>query len=81
VLDLWSEQFPAEVQIWAVKAATETYHACYNSSILMLAFISCLSQLESFSMVEMGKKVKILAPHLWALLGVFLDADPAHRRL
>jgi hypothetical protein len=27
VLDLWSEQFPAEVQIWAVKAATETYRA------------------------------------------------------
>jgi hypothetical protein len=31
-------------------------------------------------MVEMGKKVKGLAPHLWALLGVLLDADPACRR-
>ena len=39
-----------------------------------------LEQLEGFSMVEMGKSIKALAPDLWNLLGVLLDADPARRR-
>ena len=39
-----------------------------------------LEQLEGFSMVEMGKSTKALAPNLWNLLGVLLDADPAHRQ-
>lgn len=30
-------------------------------------------------MVDMGKSIKALAPYLWDLLGVLLDADPAHR--
>jgi hypothetical protein len=85
-LDLWSEQFPEEVQIWAVKAATETYRAELLQLIHPHAGFhfhgtrACLGQLESFSMVEMGKKVKGFAPYLWALLGVLLDADPARRR-
>jgi hypothetical protein len=31
-------------------------------------------------MVEMGKSIKALAPDLWNLLGVLLDANPARKR-
>lgn len=48
-----------------------------NSTVLKHAFNE---QLEDFSMVEMGKKIKFLAPHLWDLLDVLLDADPTCRR-
>jgi len=41
---------------------------------------ACLEQLENFSMVDMGKKIKEAAPCLWELLGVLLDANLTCRR-
>ena len=65
ILDLWSEQCPSEVEEWAVRAATETY----RSEILQMTQRSTglhfqsthasLSQLETFSMVEMGRMLRI----------------------
>ena len=83
IMDLWSEQYPTEVEGWAMKAGIESYHAELLQLIHPHAGFhfrgtrASLDQLESFSMVEMGKKIKELAPNLWTLLGVLLDADPA----
>jgi hypothetical protein len=85
-LDLWSEQLPSEAQEWAVRAATEVYRDDVikliqpHSGFQFRGTKVNLEQLEGFSMVEMGKSIKALAPDLWNLLGVLLDANPARRR-
>ena len=62
VLDLWSEQFPAESQEWTVRAAVEVYCGEVNRLIQPHAGFQFrgtkanLEQIEGFSMVEMGKK-------------------------
>jgi hypothetical protein len=39
-----------------------------------------LSQLEDFSITQMGRKIQDLAPNLWTLLGSLLDVEPDRRR-
>jgi hypothetical protein len=39
-----------------------------------------LSQLETFSITQMGVKIREVAPNLWNLFGILLDADPNRRR-
>jgi len=39
-----------------------------------------LSQLEGFSIAELGQKVQQLAPHLWHMVGCLLDVVPDRRR-
>jgi hypothetical protein len=39
-----------------------------------------LSQLKTFSIAQMGVKIREVAPNLWALFGILLDADPNRRR-
>jgi hypothetical protein len=86
ILDLWSEQFPSAVQQWSVKVATETYRMELMELIQPHAGFhfrgsrACLDQLESFSMVETGNRIKHKAPNLWDLLGILLDANPDRRR-
>jgi hypothetical protein len=86
ILDLWSEQFPSDTRTWALQAARETYQAEVIKLIHPHAGFhfrgtrACLEQLENFSMVDMGKKIKEAAPCLWDLLGVLLDADLTRRR-
>ena len=81
VLDLWSEQFPSETRTWALQVARETYRAEVitlihpHAGFHFRATHAYLEQLENFSMVDMGKKIKEVAPCLWELLGVLLDAN------
>jgi hypothetical protein len=85
VLDLWSEQFPSDTRTWALKVARETYRAEIitlihpRTGFHFRATRSCLEQLENFSMLDMGKKIKEAAPCLWELLGVLLDANFTRR--
>ena len=87
ILDLWSKQFPPEAREWAV---TRSHRKCTmmrsikliqpHSGFQFRGTNANLEQLEGFSMVEMGKSIKALAPNLWNLLGVLLDADLACER-
>ena len=86
VMDLWSEQYPLEVEEWAIKASMEAYR---QEIVLMTqqqagfhfkSTRASLSQLENFSMVDMGRKLRGMVPKLWQLLGVMLDANTEHRR-
>lgn len=86
IMDLWSEQLPNESRDWAVTAATETYRGEVedliqpNRGFHFKATHANLEQLKSFSMGDMGKKIKTVAPNLWTLLGVLLDARSISRR-
>ena len=39
-----------------------------------------LAQLEEFSIMRMGQQIQELAPNIWVLLGVLLDADHLQRK-
>ena len=86
ILDLWSEQLPSESREWAVRTSTEVYWDEVNKLIQphtgfqFRGTKANMEQIEGFSMVEMGKSIKLLAPDLWNLLGVLLDANTARRR-
>jgi hypothetical protein len=86
IMYLLSKQYPAEAQNWALEVATATYRAEINDLIQPHAGFhfrvthSDLGQLEDFSMVNMGKKIKGLTPDLWWVLGVLLDAKGSRRQ-
>ena len=86
VLDLWSEQYPSETEEWALRAGVEAYRAellrliQQNAGFHFRNTQANLEQLETFSMVEMGKKIKELTPNLWMLLGQLLDVNPNRKR-
>lgn len=85
-LDPWLEQHPRGSQTWAVTVASETCRDEIiqltepNAGFHFRATRAHLEQIETFSMVKMGKDIKRLSPHLWKILGVLLDANPARRR-
>jgi hypothetical protein len=64
VLDLWSEQFPSDTRTWALQVAKETYRAELitlihpHTGFHFRGTHACLEQLENYSMVDMGKKIK-----------------------
>ena len=84
-LNLWLEQHSHDSQTWVVTVATETCHneiiqlTELNTGFHFHATCAHLEQIEMFSMVKMGKDIKRLSPHLWKVLGVLLDANPAQR--
>ena len=84
-LNLWLEQHLQDSQTWAVTVATEICHDEIiqlmepNAGYHFRATHAHLEQIEMFSMVKMGEDIKRFSPHLWKVLGVLLDANPAQR--
>jgi hypothetical protein len=80
-MDILSEQSGGELEKCAAKVAAATYRNEMQNLILpnvgfhFRGRTTCLAQFESFSISEMGKKIQIVAPNLWQLLGILLDAD------
>jgi hypothetical protein len=85
ILDILSEQSNGELEVCASRVATETYRSEIqsltqpNSGFHFQGSTACLAQLENFSIMQMAKKITEIAPSLWHLLGVLLDADPSQR--
>src|ERR1700720_510962 len=81
--DMLSEQSNGELEVCASRVATATYHSEIQSLIQpssgfhFRGSTACLAQLENFSISQMAKKIMGVAPNLWHLLGVLLDADPS----
>jgi hypothetical protein len=86
LLDLLSEQASSQLVLSVVKAASFTYESELQNLILKQSGFhfggnrTGLSQLEGFSITQMGWKIQDLAPNLWTLLGSLLDVEPARRR-
>ena len=86
LLDLLSEWASNQLASSVVKAASSTYKSELQSLILKQSGFhfsgnkAGLSQLEDFSITQMGCKIQDLAPNLWTLLGSLLDVEPDHQR-
>jgi hypothetical protein len=86
LLDLLSERASNQLALSVVKAASSTYKSELQSLILKQSGFhfsgnkAGLSQLEDFSIMQMGHKIQDLAPNLWTLLGSLLDVEPDRRR-
>jgi hypothetical protein len=86
LLDLLSERASGQLASSVVKAASFTYESELQSLISKQSGFhfsgnkTGLSQLEDFSIMQMGRKIQDLAPNLWTLLGSLLDVEPARRR-
>jgi hypothetical protein len=86
LLDLLSERASSQLASSVVKAASSTYESELQSLILKQSGFhfggntAGLSQLEDFSITQMGRKIQDLAPNLWTLLGSLLDVEPDRRR-
>ena len=86
LFNLLSEQSPQQLEA----AVTTTAAATYQNEVQNLIQPQTgfhftgnktnLSQLETFSIAQMGVKIREVAPNLWALFGILLDADPNRRR-
>ena len=82
LFNLLSEQSPQQLEA----AVTTTAAATYQNEVQNLIQPQTgfhftgnktnLSQLETFSIAQMGVKIREVAPNLWALFGILLDADP-----
>ena len=86
VLDVLFEHSNDALVIGAMRIATATYQAevqsliQQHSSFNFKGTTALLAQLEDFSIARMGQRIQELAPHLWVLLGVLLDADHLQRK-
>jgi hypothetical protein len=86
LFDLLSEQSNKDFTISVVKEATAAYQEEIQNLILKqsgLHFDSShtgLSQVEGFSIAELGRTIQHLAPHLWYLVGCLLDVVPDRHR-
>src|SRR5882762_2815001 len=86
LLDLLSEQASSQLASSVVKAASSTYESELQSLILKQSGFhfsgkkTGLSQLEDFSITQMGCKIQDLAPNLWTLLRSLLDVEPERQR-
>jgi hypothetical protein len=85
IMDILSEKSNGQLEVCAVRVATETYHSEIqyliqpNTGFHFRGTTACLPQLKNFSISQMAKKIMETAPNLWHLLGVLLDADPSRR--
>jgi hypothetical protein len=85
IIDILSEKYNRQLEVCAVRVATETYHSeiqyliQLNTGFHFRGTSACLPQLENFSISQMAKKITETALNLWHLLGVLLDADPSWR--
>ena len=79
-----SEQLSNDITTSVVRAATAAFQEEIQTLILKQSGLhfddshTGLSQLEGFSITELGQKVQQLAPHLWQLVGCLLDVAPDH---
>ena len=86
LLRLLSEQSPQQLELAITMTATETYRNEVQRLIQPQTGFhfsgnkANLSQLETFSITQMGLKIREVAPNLWDLIGTLLDADPNRRR-
>jgi hypothetical protein len=86
LLDLLSERASSQLASSVVKAASSTYESELQNLISkqngfhFSGNTAGLSQLEDFSITQMGRKIQDLAPNLWTLLGSLLDVEPDRRR-
>ena len=86
LLDLLSEWASSPLASGVVKAASSTYESELRGLISKQSGFhfsgnkASLSQLEDFSITQMGWKIQDLAPNLWTLLGSLLDVEPTRRR-
>jgi len=82
LLDLLSEWASNQLASSVVKAASSTYKSELQSLILKQSGFhfsgnkAGLSQLEDFSITQMGCKIQDLALNLWTLLRSLLDVEP-----
>lgn len=84
LLDLLSECASSQLASSVVKAASSTYESELQSLIMKQKGFhfsgnkAGLSQLEDFSITQMGYKIQDLAPNLWTFLRSLLDVEPDH---
>ena len=86
VLDLLSEKSAEQVEASTIRVATTMYwdevqnlrhpHTVFNFK----GTSTCLPQLKNFLIVQMGQTIQKIAPNLWNLLGVLLDANSLSQR-
>ena len=85
LLDLLSERASSQLASSVVKVASSMYESELQSLILKQSSfhfggnMAGLSQLEDFSIMQIGCKIQDLAPNLWTLLGFLLDVEPDHQ--
>ena len=84
LFDLLSEQSNNDFTTSVVKAATAACQKEIQTLVLKQSGLhfdgshTGLSQLEGFSITELGQKIQQLAPHLWHLVGCLLDVVSDH---
>jgi hypothetical protein len=78
-MDILSEKSNRQLEVCAVRVATETCHSEIqyliqpNTGFHFQGTTACLPQLENFSISQMAKKIMETALNLWHLLGVLLE--------
>jgi hypothetical protein len=86
LFNLLSEQSPQQLEAAVTVMAAATYQKEVQNLIQPQTGFhftgnkTNLSQLETFSISQMGVKIREVAPNLWNLFGILLDADPNRRR-
>ena len=81
VLDLMAERSGSLLESSAVAVVAAVYQndllnlIQFNSGFHFKGSRACLKQLKMFSIAQIGKKIQLLAPSLWALLGTLLDTN------
>jgi hypothetical protein len=86
LLNLLSEQSPRQLEAAVIATAAATYQIEVQDLIQPQTGFhftgnrTNLRQLETFSITQMGVKIREVAPNLWNLFGILLDADPNRRR-
>ena len=86
LFNLLSEQSNKDFTTTVVKSATAAYQEEIQALILKQSGLhfdgshTGLSQLEGFSISELGHNIQQIAPHLWHLVGSMLDVVPDRRR-
>lgn len=87
ILDILLEQAPVPTVGSALALTTTTYREEMQSLIQaqtgfhFKGTTASLLQLETFSIADMGQRIRQVALHLWNLVGVLLDATTSRRRV
>jgi hypothetical protein len=82
LFSLLSEQSPKQLELTITRTAAATYQNEVQDLIQPQTGFhftgnkTNLSQLKTFSIAQMGVKSQEVAPNLWDLFGILLDADP-----
>jgi hypothetical protein len=82
LVDLLSERASSQLALSVANAASSTYESELQTLITKQSGFhfsgnkAGLSQLEDFSITQMGRRIQDLAPNLWTLLRSLLDVEP-----